>query len=553
MSATPIGPGALVGGDFQLLRLIASGGMGAVYLAEQRSTGAMRAVKVLHARFAADPRTRERFVDEARVGVRIESDHLVEVVAAGFDANSGIPWIAMELLDGMTLGAAVEQRGCIPGDEAWEVFRQLGHALSAAHAAGVVHRDLKPENIILAASRRAGVPFTVKVLDFGIAKLLAERAASNTQALGSPRWMAPEQLQPGAPIGPSTDVWSLGLLAYFTLSGAHYWRRADVDGNAMGLVVEIASDPLVPASERAASQQRADRLPQGFDAWFARCVTRRQSDRFADGAQATSALLSLLRAPRVAPTVATPSQPMTPYVPATTASAVAPLLVAPQTVSAPQPVGVSWVPAVQSPPMVPWGMPPAATPPPVSQPSSRGRSVGLAVGGTLAALGLAVAGLGIGISIFRDDEPRSEAPPPPQQPQPETRRPGPPMPDASFAPVAAQTVTMPFAAGQRWVGSYVCAQGRTELTLRISSVAGDYVTALFEFRYAPTSTSGVCTMNGGYLRASRRLPLRPVAWVQRPAGYIAVPMDGFVSDDGSTYAGRMQHPSCGEFSLRLSP
>ncbi len=545
MSATPIGPGALVGGDFQLLRLIASGGMGAVYLAEQQSTGAMRAVKVLHARFAADTRTRERFVDEARVGVRIESDHLVEVVAAGFDAVTGIPWIAMELLDGMTLGAAVEQRGCIPGDEAWEVFRQLGHALSAAHAAGVVHRDLKPENIILAASRRAGVPFTVKVLDFGIAKLLAERAASNTQALGSPRWMAPEQLQPGAPIGPSTDVWSLGLLAYFSLTGAHYWRRAEADANAMGLVVEIASDPLVPASERAASQQRADRLPQGFDAWFARCVTRRQPDRFADGAQATSALLSLLRAPRVAQTVATPSQPMTPYVPATTASAVAPMMVAPQQASAP------WVPALQSQPMVPWGMPPAATPPPVSQPSSRGRSVGLVVGGTLAALGLAVAGLGIGISLFRDDEPRREAPLPPQQI--DTRRPGPPMPDASIVPVAAaETVVAPFVAGQRWVGSYVCAQGPTELTLRISSVSGDYVTALFEFRHGPTATSGVCTMNGGYLRASRRLPLRPVAWVQRPAGYIAVPMDGFVSEDGSTYAGRMQHPSCGEFSLRLS-
>ncbi len=545
MSATPIGPGALVGGDFRLVRLIASGGMGAVYLAEQQSTGAMRAVKVLHARFAADPRTRERFVDEARVGVRIESDHLVEVVAAGFDALSGIPWIAMELLDGATLGAAVEQRGCIAPEEAWEVFRQLGHALSAAHAAGVVHRDLKPENIILAASRRAGVPFTVKVLDFGIAKLLAERAASNTQALGSPRWMAPEQLQPGAPIGPSTDVWSLGLLAYFSLTGAHYWRRAEADTNAMGLVVEIASDPLAPASERAASQQRAARLPQGFDAWFARCVTRRQADRFADGAQATSALLSLLRAPRVAPTVATPSQPATPYVPATTASAVAPIMVAPQPVSAP------WVPALQSQPMVPWGMPPAATPPPRSQPSSRGRGVGLAVGATLAALGLAVAGLGIGISLFRDDEPRREAPPPPPS-QPEPRRPGPPMPDASIIPAAAETVTAPFVAGQRWVGSYVCAQGRTDLTLRITAASGDYVTALFEFRHGPTATTGVCTMSGGYQRASRRLPLRPVAWVQRPDGYIAVAMDGFVSEDGSTYAGRMQHASCGEFSLRLS-
>ena len=294
-----------------------------VYVVEQLSTGKARALKVMHARFAADPRSRERFELEARASARVASDHVVEVVAAGVDEATNTPWLVMELLDGETLDAALARRGALPADEAHEVFAQLGHALAAAHAAGIVHRDLKPENIFISVSRLRGVPFVAKVLDFGIAKLLTERAGSNTQAMGSPHWMAPEQTVTGAPIGAPTDVWALGLIAYQVITGLEYWRSAQDDAtNPMALFVEVGAGALAPASERAAEQGRAHLLPPGFDAWFARCVVREMTARFPDGAEATAALLPLLRAPAAqrtpiafAPTEAVPVY--TPPLPAT--------------------------------------------------------------------------------------------------------------------------------------------------------------------------------------------------------------------------------------------
>src|SRR5690606_34543681 len=125
------------------------------------------------------PRARERFEREARVGSVIESDHVVEVIAAGIEPVSGTPWLCMELLKGETV-AERRERGALGSAEAIEVLKQLGHALSAAHRAGIVHRDLKPENLFLAVSRREGVPFTLKVLDFGVAALVKEQQAGKT-------------------------------------------------------------------------------------------------------------------------------------------------------------------------------------------------------------------------------------------------------------------------------------------------------------------------------------------------------------------------------------
>src|SRR5690606_20960527 len=105
----------------------------------------------------------------------IESDHVVEVVTAGYDEESHAPYLVMELLKGEELADYAARRGPRPLAEVAEILMQAGHALEQAHAQGIVHRDIKPENLFIAESRREGVPFTVKILDFGIAKLVAEQ------------------------------------------------------------------------------------------------------------------------------------------------------------------------------------------------------------------------------------------------------------------------------------------------------------------------------------------------------------------------------------------
>jgi TPR repeat protein/tRNA A-37 threonylcarbamoyl transferase component Bud32 len=285
--------GAVFARQFRVQRVLAEGGMGTVYVAEQLSTGKLRALKVLLPEIVSDPRLREQFTQEARVGSMIGSAQIVDVVAAGVDEFTGLPWLAMELLDGEDLSTLVERNKTLAPEHVRAVFEQLGEALGAAHRAGVIHRDLKPENVFLARSNIRGVPFLLKVLDFGIARLVAQSAVpvSTTRALGSPLWLAPEQAQTGAPLSPCTDVWPLGLLAYHLLTGRYFWKAANAEAiNLTALLVEVTIEALPLASVRAAEQQVGHLLPHGFDAWFARCVVREPEQRFADGAEACEAL-----------------------------------------------------------------------------------------------------------------------------------------------------------------------------------------------------------------------------------------------------------------------
>src|SRR3954447_19206779 len=128
--------------DYRVLQPLAEGGMGAVYVVEQLSTGSRRALKLMHPQLVQDPRLRQRFEQEARVGARIESDHVVQVIAAGVDEETGYPFLVMELLKGEDLGAALAKRGAMSPEETRQIFAQLCHALAAAHVAGIVHRDL---------------------------------------------------------------------------------------------------------------------------------------------------------------------------------------------------------------------------------------------------------------------------------------------------------------------------------------------------------------------------------------------------------------------------
>jgi len=289
--------GQILGKDFKVLRPLAAGGMGAVYLVEQLSTGRERALKVMHPQFVKSEDSRARFTQEAKVGAKIRSDHVVEVVSAGVDDDTGIPWLAMELLDGEELAKRVQRKKCLQPQETLEIFRQLCHALGEAHRNGLVHRDLKPQNIFMARSRRQGEAFTVKILDFGVAKLVQESQGDtdHTKPVGTPRWMAPEQSDAGAAIRPATDVWALGLIAFNCLTGKYYWKSANLPSpNLTALLRELVVEPIAPASQRAAELGCTGAMPRGFDDWFARCMERDPHRRLQDASVALEALVPVL-------------------------------------------------------------------------------------------------------------------------------------------------------------------------------------------------------------------------------------------------------------------
>ncbi|MEI8258438.1 MAG: protein kinase [Deltaproteobacteria bacterium] len=289
-------PGTVFAREFRVVRALAQGGMGSVYVAVQLATQKERALKVMRPSLVRDARSRERFLHEARAGAALESDHVVEVVGAGVDDETGAPWLAMELLRGETLAEVIAKRGRLEPREVRECMEQMRHALTAAHRVGLVHRDLKPENIFLATPRRADVAFTLKVLDFGIAKTLdgTDGGKATQSTAGSPLWMAPEQAN-AEPVSTATDVWPLGLLAYWMLTGRYYWNAVYGEGTTIAaLLGEVLLAPIEPASVRAARTGLAGLLPPGFDAWFARCVDRTPMVRFAEGGAALTALLDVL-------------------------------------------------------------------------------------------------------------------------------------------------------------------------------------------------------------------------------------------------------------------
>jgi tRNA A-37 threonylcarbamoyl transferase component Bud32 len=297
-------PGQIFASDFRVVRPLSKGGMGSVYVVEQLSTQLQRALKLMHPELVRDPRLRQRFEQEARIGGHIASDHIAQVISAGVEPTSGTPWLAMELLQGETLAEwLARRRSSVP--ELFEIFGQLCHALGAAHAQGIVHRDLKPENIFVALPRQAGLPFFIKVLDFGIAKMATSHAVgATTTSMGTPLWMAPEQTENGR-VGPQADVWALGLIAFSLLTQRPYWLRAlQEDTTLPALMREILFEPLVPASARARQYGIVLEAEQAFDAWFARAVARDAAARFANATEAHAALVSWLSRPGMPATMA---------------------------------------------------------------------------------------------------------------------------------------------------------------------------------------------------------------------------------------------------------
>jgi len=215
--------GRLIGGKFRIDSLLGAGGMGNVYRAEQLSLAKPVAVKILHHDLMTDETVVKRFEREARSASRLDHPNLVRIIDFGRDAETGVLFIAMELLTGRDLGQVIAQDGPMPLHRIVRIMSQILAALEEAHAQGVVHRDLKPANIMLVDRR--GELDLVKVCDFGIAKSNSLPSTQNNSMLtvrgfvcGTPEYMAPEQAR-GEAVDGRTDLYAASVILYQLITG----------------------------------------------------------------------------------------------------------------------------------------------------------------------------------------------------------------------------------------------------------------------------------------------------------------------------------------------
>jgi serine/threonine-protein kinase len=292
-------PGHVFAGRYRIEKFLARGGFGAVYVAEQTEVELRVALKVLFPHILHSRDAVEKFKLEARVAGRVGSDHIVRVFDAGLDERTQMPFLVMELLQGRTLEDVVTQSGPIAPARAVAYLLQAASALDKAHAyvdrdgarRPIVHRDLKPENLFL-ASQESGDPI-VKILDFGIAKVLSDSMQVSQEVKGTPLYMAYEQASAGQ-ITPQTDIWALGLIAFFLLTSRSYWKVANSpEASLTQLFGEVLSLPIDPPSQRAAEIGAPFVPPVAFDAWFARAVNRDPAARFATAGECARALASV--------------------------------------------------------------------------------------------------------------------------------------------------------------------------------------------------------------------------------------------------------------------
>jgi tRNA A-37 threonylcarbamoyl transferase component Bud32 len=271
-------PGLVVAGRYCVERVIGEGGMGIVVAATHVELDQPVAIKFLLPDAMRHPEVVERFLREARVAAKVNSEHVARVTDVGRMGDGdpeGVPFIVMEYLEGSDLGQRIAAGGRLPLDEACEIGLQACEALAEVHAAGIVHRDLKPSNLFV--TRRSDGSPCLKLLDFGISKFTnhpddstADPALTATATImGSPSYMSPEQLRSTKEVDARTDVWALGAVLYEAITGKPAFR-----GETVPQVCFLigSSEPAPPSSLRAD-------IPAGLERAILSCLDKNAETR----------------------------------------------------------------------------------------------------------------------------------------------------------------------------------------------------------------------------------------------------------------------------------
>jgi serine/threonine-protein kinase len=268
-------------GQYRLRRRLGAGGMGEVYLAEHQLLKRACAVKLIQAGATTDSHAQERFEREVRLTATLSHPNTVEIYDYG-RAEDGTYYYVMEYLPGLSLGELVERYGPLPPERAVYLLRQVCGALHEAHAAGLIHRDLKPSNIF--AARRGGMDDVAKLLDFGLVRPVttarAVHLSTEGQILGTPLYMSPEQATGARELDERSDIYSLGAVAFYLLTGRPPFEGHD----GIAVLIAHARDPVTPPS------QLRDGIPADLEQVVLRCLAKDAPDRFADADDLEQAL-----------------------------------------------------------------------------------------------------------------------------------------------------------------------------------------------------------------------------------------------------------------------
>jgi Protein kinase domain len=274
---------SLFEGRFRVLDLLGRSERGDTYLVDCPPQAAPFVLKVMDASLVLTPVLRRQFAREARRAARVPSGYVLPILEADIDRATSRPWFTTPLVRGENLAERVAREGSQPPSEIHALLDALGRALGLAHARGIVHYDLTPENVHLGPRR----PFAMALRELTVSRFVAAACAARGELVGSAQWMAPEQLEPGRRLAPSANVWSLGLLIFYAAVGRPYWWHASPDREpSRELLREILHAPIVAASERARALGWHGALPAWLDTWFARCVERDRTKRFATASAA---------------------------------------------------------------------------------------------------------------------------------------------------------------------------------------------------------------------------------------------------------------------------
>ncbi|MEY4581211.1 MAG: hypothetical protein RL701_5914, partial [Pseudomonadota bacterium] len=276
-------PVGVIAGRYRIERRLGRGGMGSVWRAQHLRLHSPVAVKLIDRALAQSEEARARFLREAQAAAMLRSPHVVQILDHGID--HGVPYIAMELLEGESLAERLARGGKLTPQHTARIMTHVARAMSRAHGAGIVHRDLKPDNVFLVQNDDEEI---AKVLDFGIAKSdeVSSVPTTSTRAgavMGSPHYMAPEQVEASEQLDHRADLWAMAVMTFECITGVKPFDSPTLGG----VLVHICAKPIpVPSA--------LTNVPPGFDAWFHRATQREPGMRFQSAKEQAEALRALV-------------------------------------------------------------------------------------------------------------------------------------------------------------------------------------------------------------------------------------------------------------------